>query len=60
MNGKPRESRRMYLAEWRRKNRHAEWLHARDAFSRRLERIGGGKVTILGVRVDWKAGRGVQ
>ena len=59
MNGKPKESRRMYLAEWRRKNRHAEWMHARNAFARRLERTGG-KITILGVRVDWKAGRGAR
>ena len=59
MNRKPRESRRVYLAEWRSKNRHAEWLHQREAFARRLERAAG-KVTILGVRVDWKAGRGVQ
>lgn len=53
------KSRSKYLAEWRRKNRHAEWLHARTWIARRLERTGG-KITILGVRVDWKAGRGAR
>ena len=53
------KSRSKYLAEWRRNNRHAEWLHARSHHARRLERTAG-KVTILGVRVDWKAGRGAR
>jgi hypothetical protein len=42
-----------YLKNWRGNNQHTAWLNQRNGIARRLERQSG-RVTILGVRVDWR------
>jgi hypothetical protein len=48
-----REAQLEYLRNWRRNNRHAQWLHARKRIAKALL-ANGGQVTLLGVRVNWK------